>query len=395
MISLEQFNMKLLNRNAYFAYFLLGTKKMVTDIIPTAAVGFKNLNQIVLYINPTFWENLKNDEERSWIFHHEVLHLVYGHLYTGDNYQFKHVFNIAADLYINQQIGETNAPQGALFPKMFNFSDGLSTQQYYDLVLNAKNQNLKSIANKLKNGEPFEQGEDGYMTNHHFNPEEFEFSEKDSAEERAYKETAQELLKNQLKRVYKENEEKLRGLVPGDFSSNFSEEIKPAQISWKRILKQFVATKISNERIPTRKWPSKYHPEYTSKTNKLVSNIWVVLDTSGSVSNEELSLFFSEIHAIHKNEKVGVTIVETDAKVNKVYEYNGTLPSYIHGRGGTQMSPGIEHVNKSASRGDLLIVFTDGGIEPNPTEAKIPTLWVITPNGSESFNTKSKKLKLN
>ena len=395
MIDLQKFNMKLLNRNAYFAYFLLGTKKLITDSIPTAAVGFRNLNQIVLYINPQFWENLKNDDERSWTFHHEVLHLVYGHLYTQANYQFKHAFNIAADLYINQQIGKQNAPEGALFPDMYGFPEGLSTDQYYDLVLNSKNENLKKIAEKLKNGEKFEMCEDGYMTNHHFNPEDYEFSDRDSEAERAYKETAQEMLKNHLKRIYKENEDKLRGLVPGDFAASFDEQIKPPQISWRKALKTFVATKMSNHQIPTRKWPSKYHEDYTTKKFKLVSDIWIVMDTSGSVSNEEIALFFSEINAIYKNEKVDVNIVETDAKVNNVYQYDGKLPETIHGRGGTEMSPGIEYVNKHCSRGDLLIVFTDGGIEQNPLKAKIPTLWIITPGGSTKFNTNSKVLKLN
>ena len=50
--------------------------------------------------------------------------------------------------------------------------------------------------------------------------------------------------------------------------------------------------------------------------------ILVGIDTSGSVSDDELCEFFSELYHMYKA-NVSITIAECDAKINRIYEYNG------------------------------------------------------------------------
>lgn len=391
--NLDLHNRRLLNNNAYFAYFLIGAEKMITDKVPTAAVGIRGFNQVVLYINPDFWSKL-SDPEKSWVFHHEVLHLVYGHLFTHTNFAIKSVFNIAADIYINQQIGKQNAPKGALFPETYNLPEGLSTAQYYSEILKQQNKNLEKLQEKLESGEPFEFGEEGYMTQHMFNPEDLDDSPTDSDEERKYKDIQKTLLNQQFKQIFSDIKDNFRGKYPAGLETELGEEIKAGTIPWKALFKRFISTHEDVKTKPTRKWQSRYHEEYTRKQFLRKIKVWVVLDTSGSVSNEDLGNFFSEINSMY-NSGALVKIVETDAKVQNVYDYEGKIPNAVKGRGGTEMSPGIEYVNANSKKEDLLIVLTDGYIESNPTPSKNPSLWVITPNGSTDFNSKGKKIKLN
>jgi hypothetical protein len=58
---------------------------------------------------------------------------------------------------------------------------------------------------------------------------------------------------------------------------------------------------------------------------------------------------------------VSITIAEGDAKVNNVYEYDGKLPEFVTGRGGTNMNPFVTYFNKNREYNSL-IILTDGFI---------------------------------
>jgi len=60
---------------------------------------------VELLINPTFWgEKLTNDEYKYGGIKHEILHILFKHLLKWDNFSNKQIFNLAADLVVNQYI---------------------------------------------------------------------------------------------------------------------------------------------------------------------------------------------------------------------------------------------------------------------------------------------------
>jgi len=110
-------------------------------------------------------------------------------------------------------------------------------------------------------------------------------------------------------------------------------------------------------------------------------NITLAIDTSASVTDKELSNIFNEIFAILAKRKHDITVIECDAKVQRIYKAKTTrdIKAKVTGRGGTLFTPVIEHINNERYYRDvLLIYFTDGY-----GEAKIPrprtyrNLWVI------------------
>jgi len=78
--------------------------------LDTAGVSKHNIN-VQLAINPVFWEHLSS-EYRVGILKHEILHVAFQHLLLRDSYTNKKLFNIAADLEINQYIDRAYLPGG-------------------------------------------------------------------------------------------------------------------------------------------------------------------------------------------------------------------------------------------------------------------------------------------
>ena len=110
---------QLLLKEPFYAHILAGTVREVTTNIPTAAVGFNN-ELILLMVNETFFLNeLKTVSERVAVLKHETLHLVFRHLFRDKIKEDSELFNIAADLVVNQYIGAWKLPDNAVTLKAF------------------------------------------------------------------------------------------------------------------------------------------------------------------------------------------------------------------------------------------------------------------------------------
>ncbi len=107
----------------------------------------------------------------------------------------------------------------------------------------------------------------------------------------------------------------------------------------------------------------------------------LAIDTSGSVSEAQLRLFFQEIHRLyHKGAEID--ILECDAAIQRQYAFEGRLPTMIKGRGATLYNPAIEWFNEHNEYGGM-VYFTDGQGPAPFVQARRPMLWVIA-GASES-----------
>jgi predicted metal-dependent peptidase len=72
-----------------------------------------------------------------------------------------------------------------------------------------------------------------------------------------------------------------------------------------------------------------------------------------------------------------VTVVECDARVQRVYRFYGRLEAVV-GRGGTDLRPPFDRDLLARFRPDGFVYFTDG-LGPFPLrDPGVPTLWVLT-----------------
>ena len=167
------------------------------------------------------------------------------------------------------------------------------------------------------------------------------------------------------------------GNIPGSIVSQIEKllEQKASIIPWGKVLRQFCASAAESNLDYTIKRESRRFGSRPGTRKEDVLNLAVIVDTSGSISDEQIVLFFSEIRWIWKN-GAKVTIVEADADVCRPpYPYKGKFDGKVAGRGGTDLEPALKLVERKY---DAAIYFTDFYAPKVSRRYRIPTLWVLT-----------------
>jgi predicted metal-dependent peptidase len=378
----------LMFKEPFYGLFLISLNKELNDIVSTACVAKDGINT-KLVISPKFWETI-SDNVKVAVLKHELLHIAFKHLQMYDSYSEKELLNIAADLEINQYIEDsykdktwdgleiTNAPWAAM-----NLPVKAGTRKYYELlqqeIQNNPDGDVAKFVQAMKDangdGEVREiiLGDGTKVTvkaSHEFWKQ---YEGMDEAEKKLMEKQIEHQLKDTAEQVMKQ-----RGTVPGELkelidSLYVSEE---PVIDWRTYLRRFngMASKVFTKK--TRRKPNKRFYGNPALKIKQRKNTLVAVDTSGSVSKDDLKEFLSEIHHIWKT-GTEVTVIECDASIGRVYEYKGKAEEAkeVTGRGGTSYEPVLEYLWDHKDKYQNLIYLTDGECSTKMTPCK-PTLWV-------------------
>ena len=367
----------------FYGLFLIGINKQYSERIPTAGVSKQGIG-IQLTINPEFYNGLSEDH-RFGLIKHELLHIAFGHLLLRDLYSNHKLFNIAADLEINQYILESKLPDGGLllssFPEL-KLPIKAGTKKYYELLEQAQEDGTSPSLDNLMDQMD---GESQYC---HSTWEEF-----DNLPE-ADKKLMQKQIEHQLKESA-EQTEKRQGSIPGELSDLIERlrHIEPAKFDWKGYLRRFVG---NSSIVYTKKLRRKYNKRYSGSPGlkiKFKNHILVGVDTSGSVNNDELKEFFNELAHMHKTGHK-ITIAQCDTSLNSVKEFNPKRDWEIHGRGGTSFQPVIDHFNEKRGLYTALVYLTDGEAS-NPDDCPKNTLWVLSSISTINNSLPGQVIKLN
>lgn len=359
----------------FFTMIMQRVNRTFSDRVPTMGVRLDG-TRFEMTINPEFASSL-NDNELMGVLLHEILHLAYGHPFWGPSYlPHKEVANIAFDLFVNQFIPKNFLPQGALFPELFGLPANKDSVWYYDeLMKNAQSSTLQKVCNNM-NGEGEEQNGPGSGTKHNWEVG-------NTPEER---ESGQILQEEMVANVASECERN-RGTVPSGIQSliDARKKIKPPIENWRMIFRRFYGSTIDSDIRNTRMTPSRRFEDAPGRRFRFKAKVLVGIDTSGSVSNDEIATFFSEITNIWKNGAI-VDIAECDAQVHETYKFTGKIPESVSGRGGTSMQPIFDYAKNRDY--NLVIMMTDGFVESEIKTYKFPSIWCITKGGSTAFDIK-------
>jgi len=366
----------------YYGLFLVSLNKVYRKDIPTAGVS-KNGLATQLAINPEFFLDL-TEEQRIGLLKHELLHISFGHLLTREVYNNHKLFNIAADLEINQYISDSYLPPGGLTLDMFqelNLDKKAGTKYYYEMLEQAQEDgtcpNLDNLLDKM----------DGSSQYDHMTWDEFE--ELPEAE----KKLVQKQIEHQLKETA-EQTEKRRGTIPGELAELIKRllHVDPPKFDWKGYLRRFVG----NSTITyTKKLRRKYNKRYSENPGlkiKFKNHILVGVDTSGSVNSDELKEFFSELTHMHKTGHK-ITVAQCDTRLNSVDEFNPRKDWEIKCRGGTSFQPVIDHYNDKGHY-TALVYLTDGEAS-SPEDCPKNTLWVLSSVSNMNDELPGQVIKLN
>ena len=376
---LSRIGKQLMFAEPFYGIFLSTLNKVVGNDVPTAGVCKNGINY-QLIVNEEFWASLDNDKKKIGLLKHELLHICFHHLTDRDDFPDHELHNVAADVEINQYLTPDYYPSpDILLPSTFpelKLPLKAGTKKYYELLSQAKLSGLSPALNALLDSDPSSEGKHGSVADD-LHPTWKEFNDLSEADKKLVK--AQ--IDHQIKSIVESQRD--MGHVPSELKSYINSlfEVKLQSYDWKGYFRRFFGSSSKIYTKKTRRKLNKRFQENPSLKIKQKKKILVGIDTSGSVGDKDLVEFFNEIFHMWKT-GVSITIAEGDAKVNNVYEYDGKLPEFITGRGGTNMNPFVTYFNKNREYNSL-IILTDGFIPEKSVNTFKPMLMVICSKGEK------------
>ena len=368
-MKIEKAYKKLLVENPFYGLFLLGLSKVIDKSVETACVRKRGIN-CELVINPEYWET-QNDIQQLNLIQHEIYHIVFQHMFMTPFFKNHEVLNVAADCEVNSYL--QNLDDTWIIPSMFNAEPKLGTKVYYDIIMSQTPPPLsqKDGSDNSSNGLPNTKDDHSSWGK--------EFQECSDAEK--------QLIQNQINSQIKTAAEqtiKMRGTIPAEMQAIVDELFKPKPrvFDWKAYFRRMLGSIYDINIKKTRRKESIRFPGAAGIKHKKKVSILVAVDTSGSVNDEELKDFFSEITYIYKA-GARITILECDAAISANYEYTGKWTGKVHSRGGTDFQPVIDYYRKNMKDYAALVYFTDGECSI-PNNVPRDTIWVITSAGDHS-----------
>lgn len=175
----------------------------------------------------------------------------------------------------------------------------------------------------------------------------------------------------------------------GTISRNLQQMIEAnliVRMDYKKVLSSFRASILSQNRELTRTRPNRrYGFDFMGSHYKFTTKLLVAVDVSGSISDKELSKFFSIINRFFKYGIKDIDVIQFDFNITApIMNLKKAKKSIkVTGRGGTSFQPPIDYYTAHKEY-DGLIIFTDGyaNIPNNSTHRRI--LWVLT--NEKSYN---------
>ena len=380
----------------YYAHFLSSIVRKVTNEIPTAAVGINNA-KITIFINENFFlKELTTFSSRVAVIKHETLHLIFKHLFKLDKNKYNpKLFNIAADIVVNQFIGKWSLPDSAVtissFPEL-KLPLNKSVEWYYNKIIKLKKQIDKhKKKSKPNDGNSEIDNSRNFPTKSANNLREIlnrtshsDHSKWINADESIISKHTETELDRLIIQTKKRISLKQYTSLPYSIKELIEiviERRKP-KINWKRALNIFSASSRKTKIKFTTKRVSKRYGTRPGLKIQRNQRIAVAIDTSGSISYQELNMFFNEIHSMWQN-GAEIEVIECDAAIQKTYSYKGKFPEFVHGRGGTNFDPVFAYLNKNRNvLYDGCIYLTDGYAAAPVIKPRCKVFWVITPEGS-------------
>ena len=309
---------------------------------------------------------------------HESLHLLFKHLFRADLGKYdRFLFNIAADLVVNQFIGSWKLPDSAVTLRSFpdlELKQNQTLEWYYEKLIKLRG----SRDSFPKSADALSKIQDQTIHSDHSR---WGVSKDAKGQVDAY--AAETELDRMIIQARDRTPSKYHGTIPGEINTLIDaliENRKP-KVDWRRTLKIFATNSRRTYIYSTMHRISKRYGTRPGIKVKQFQKIAVAIDTSGSVSDSDLGIFFTEIDAMYK-QGAEIVVIECDAEVQRTYNYNGQLPSEVTGRGGTVFDPVFAFLRSNRlTRYDGCIYLTDGYADEPTIRPPCPLLWVITSNG--------------
>ena len=352
---IEKAKATLMLESPYFGNIASDIDIIYTDSIPT--YRYKNGT---LYLNREYLDTLSNEEIIS-ILANGAMKRVLHHEDRGAN-KSSRIWDLATDYAINSMLLQNGfiLPQEA--PYNIDF-EGMYAEEIYSILSNDLDL----------------EDEDSSSDN-----------EQDIDTKNSPQKLQERLEKAYLKSIFDKMDREsllpkgLERLIPSYYKN---------QIDWKEKLRRYLNefAKNSYRFMP----PNSKHlyrgyalPSLYSETLEII----VAIDVSGSIDDNSLGVFFSELESIMMTfQDYVIDVITVDYKIRSINRYTPAEPIIkptLDGGGATDFRPLFEYVSNNIDNAKLIIYFSDAqGVFPdNPPN--IETLWILNSDAKVPFGEK-------
>ena len=370
---LSQAKIRLLFKAPYLAVltFYLETRKNNQMPIPTMRTDGRRIE-----FDEKFVESLTLDQVCTVLIH-ETLHAALQHIIRTGSRNDPLIGNIAKDYATNWIIKETDFAwvEGMPYDEKYH---GKTFEEIYDELVKQQKSSQGSSADGKDAGQQTSdeasKADRGQTFDEHL---EADVSESES----------QKLAEEWKMRLAASG--RLKGDLPAGFERLVGELLHP-KLSWRQLLNEYLHSILKTDYSwvpPNRRFLHSdiYLPRLNPEEQVEVA---IGLDTSGSIDDEELKEFLSEIRGITQEFRNSILhIFPCDAEVYthiEVVSTNGDvdwgkIQSQIKGGGGTDFRPVFNAVEKNDldQRIQVLVYITDGHGDYPENPPNYPVIWIV------------------
>ena len=347
--------LRLRMKSPFFATLALFARVLITESVPTAATDGEDI-----FINADFVRSLPSSQLDGLLLH-EVLHAALLHV-PRRGARERDLWNVAADIVVNGMIAQQQSfelPKGAVRNQKL---EHLSVEEIYELLLKDCKTCPQCEADLLYdsiNGKS-----DGSL---------------DVARQKALETHWRNAMQQAIAVARSSNNQ---GSIPAGIQRELT-AVTQAQLDWRSYLWRYLVRTPTDFTGFDRRfiWQRLYLEALEGETVQ----VFVAVDTSGSVGESELRLFFSEVVGIlNSYPHLKCQLYYADADAYGPYELttDSPLPKPVGG-GGTSFVPFFDKVNEQSDwySSGVCVYLTDGyGTFPQEPPI-LPVLWVVTPGG--------------
>ena len=338
------------NVSPFFGSLALFSEHVCTEKIETAATDGRRL-----MFNPRFMEKHRLDEQLG-IFVHELLHAALRHVERRAE-AHPVTWNIAADIVVNGIIDGTHGlvlPRSAV--RRAEWAD-FPVEEVYQLLLQEGGEWTRI---PLLGGDLVEiEEEPGENLGDHWNGA-----------------LAQASVISRI-----------GGLQKGDLPANLLRAIREATdppLDWRTLLWRH----LTRTPVDFTAFDRRFIGEdlYLDAMDGETVRVAVCVDTSGSIGEELLSRFLTEVRAIlaaYPSTVVDFYSCDTELHGPSTLDSTEVAMPELRGGGGTSFEPFFEALKAANPPPDTAVYLTDGFGDFPKKAPSFPTLWVITPGGMQ------------
>jgi len=391
--------------NPFLGVISMAISKVADEGAPTAYMGARKVGNeydLTLGYNPNFFRSLTK-EHREGVIVHELYHMIFQHITsrTMADPRLHQLWNVATDLAINSIIGANNLPDFCLLPgkrptkldkktgKMVDAGD----KDLCDFIAQAPAlqasdfymESMREIIDK-RQGEDSGDGEDqtgGLSTLDDHSG----WGDIPKEVEEALNEKMRDLLEKAVRHAT--NEANSWGNIPQEIQDRLRLLLN-REIDWRSVIKNFIGRCRSTDRASSIMKINKRMPyKMPGARRKTYANFACFIDQSGSMSDEDICMLFTELEGLAKETTIDVFHFDTevDEKSKTTWKKNQPYPAHRTRCGGTDFAAVSQYCNRPENKGKWsgVIILTDGYADVMPAITGAKVLWVITPTGTVSI----------